>query len=106
MKDDILTELIGKTDLLTPEQQLRFAGILVEKVRTSSLSEAESRRKWSDLRGMLTCPGCGEDAQEYISRSRKVSDWSLWSRIRQTHKQPFETIRDGVSEDVDALISR
>lgn len=30
-----------------------------------------ARRKWSEIRGGLPCPACGEDAQKWVSRSRR-----------------------------------
>jgi len=74
MREEILTELIEKTSLLTAEEQLRLIVALAEKVRGSTVHEPKSRWKWSDLPGMLTYPACGEDAQTYISRSRHESD--------------------------------
>ncbi|MGB6064351.1 MAG: hypothetical protein WBG50_06060 [Desulfomonilaceae bacterium] len=74
MRDDILTELIEKTRLLTPEEQLRLIVDLAEEVRMTAIRGAKPRRKWSDLRGLLSYPACGEDAQVCISRSRQESD--------------------------------
>jgi hypothetical protein len=73
IREDILAELIEKTDLLTPEEKLRLIVDLAEKVRMAAISESKSRRKWSDLTGMLAYPACGEDAQIHISRSRQES---------------------------------
>ena len=74
MREEILTELIEKTSLLTPEEQLRLIVAVAEKLRASAVREPKSHRKWSDLPGMLPYPVCGEDAQAYISRSRHESE--------------------------------
>jgi hypothetical protein len=74
MREEILTELIEKTSLLTPEEQLRLIVALAEKVRATAMRESKSRWKWSDLPGMLPYPACGVDAQTFISRSRRESD--------------------------------
>jgi hypothetical protein len=74
MRDEILTEIIEKTSLLTPEEQLRLIAALAEKLRSTGVGERSSRWKWSDLPGMLPYPACGEDAQAYISHSRRESD--------------------------------
>jgi hypothetical protein len=34
----------------------------------------KSTRKWSDIKGMATTPLMGEDAQEWVSRSRREGD--------------------------------
>ena len=74
MNEEILTELIRKTSRLTSEEQLRLIVALAEKVRASTIREPKSRWKWLDLPGMLPYPACGEDAQTYISHSRRGSD--------------------------------
>jgi hypothetical protein len=74
MRDDILSELIEKTDLLTPEEQLRLIADLAQKVRMASIHGSKPRRKWSDLAGMLSHPACEEDAQIHITRTRRESD--------------------------------
>lgn len=74
MSNDMLREIIEKVDLLTTEEQLRLITALAEKARVSTVVGAEPRRKWSDLIGMLSYPACGEDAQAYISRSRREAD--------------------------------
>jgi len=74
MRNNILEEMIEKADLLTTEEQLRLISALAEKARTSTVVKSESPRNWSDLQGMLSYPACGEDAQSYISRSRRESD--------------------------------
>ncbi len=76
MTDTILNELIEKSDLLTPQEQLHLIAALAEKVRSAAALGPKPRRKWSDLSGILPYPACGEDAQEYISRSRRESDVS------------------------------
>ncbi len=74
MGDDIFSELIEKTDLLTPEEQLRLIVELAEKAQMTAIHVSGPRRKWSDLAGMLSYPACGEDAQMHISGSRRESD--------------------------------
>ena len=74
MREDILSELIEKTDLLTPEEQLRLIVDLAEKVRVTTIHASKPCRKWSDLAGMLSYPACGADAQVHISSSRRESD--------------------------------
>lgn len=74
MSDRVLRELIEKIDLLTADEQLRLIAELAEKARVSAVGGSVQKRKWSDLIGMLSYPACGEDAQVYISRSRREAD--------------------------------
>lgn len=74
MSSEILRDIIEKVDRLTTEEQLRLIMALAEKARVSTVVESEPRRRWSDLIGMLSYPACGEDAQDYISRSRREDD--------------------------------
>ncbi len=73
MTTTALTELIEKADALTPEEQLRLANHLVGRV-LQHMPEAKPRRKWEDLIGLLPYPALGEDAQAYISRTRREGD--------------------------------
>jgi hypothetical protein len=36
--------------------------------------QPKKRLKWSDLAGRASYPMCGEDAQQWVSRSRRESD--------------------------------
>lgn len=74
MRNEILEEIIEKVDLLTVEEQLSLIAALAEKARASAVVRSDSGRTWSDLKGMLPYPACGEDAQAYIARSRRESD--------------------------------
>jgi len=74
MSNEILKEIIEKVELLSTEEQLRLMTALAEKARVSAAARPGPRRKWSDLIGMLSYPACGEDAQTYISRSRREAD--------------------------------
>lgn len=73
MKSEILEEIIEKVDLLTTEEQLSLIDVITRKTR-SSVRLSGGPRTWLDLKGMLSYPACGEDAQSYISRSRQESD--------------------------------
>jgi len=74
MSNEIIREIIEKADLLSTEEQLSLITELAQKARVSAAARPGSRRKWSDLIGMLSYPACEEDAQTYISRSRREAD--------------------------------
>ncbi len=74
MKNETLEEIIEKVGLLTTEEQLSLIATLAEKARAAAIGKSESPLNWTDLKGMLPYPAFGEDAQAYISRSRRESD--------------------------------
>jgi hypothetical protein len=74
MSIEILHEIIEKVDLLTNEERIGLLAELAKKVRTDAVRGTEAPLKWSDLKGMLAHPACGEDAQAYISRSRREAE--------------------------------
>ena len=56
---------------LTPAERLMVATRLIEGVRHEIPAKVGKPLKWRDLRGMLPYPAYGEDAQAYISRTRR-----------------------------------
>ena len=68
-----LDSLLKQIDLLTADDQLRLVSYAAEKARRK-MSLARTRRKWKDVCGMLPYPVLGEDAQAYISRTRREGD--------------------------------
>ena len=68
-----LDSLLKQIDLLTADDQLRLVSYVAEKARRK-MPLAKTRRKWKDVCGMLPYPALGEDAQAYISRTRRESD--------------------------------
>jgi len=68
-----LQKILGEIEQLTPEEQLTVMGHLVEHVK-KHVTQSSPRRKWSDLKGMAPYPLLGEDAQEWVSRTRREGD--------------------------------
>ncbi|MBU7585329.1 MAG: hypothetical protein KAF91_20975 [Nostoc sp. TH1S01] len=68
-----LEKILSEIEQLTPEEQLTVMGHLVERVK-KHVTQAQAKRKWSDLKGMVSYPLFGEDAQEWVSRSRREGD--------------------------------
>lgn len=83
MSVHVLDDIIERTALLTPEEQLKLAAYLVEKVRSAYLPQ-KPRRKWSEICGAAPSPLAGEDAQAWVSRTRREADQKRerqWSRM-------------------------
>lgn len=65
MAEKDLEKLIQQADLLTPEDRRELIEHLLNR------SESVSRRKWAEIAGTAPYPMAGEDAQEWVSRTRK-----------------------------------
>jgi hypothetical protein len=73
-----IDEILKRAGKLTPSERLLLASRLIQGVR-SDLPSRKSRRKWRDVAGLLPYPALGEDAQQYISRTRRADgDHRTW----------------------------
>ena len=70
MATSALDELLRKADQLTPDEQLWLIAQLAEKVRAARPG-AKSRRKWREIAGTAPYPLAGEDAQDWVTRTRR-----------------------------------
>jgi negative regulator of sigma E activity len=69
----VYDEVVKQVDTLRVEEQLRLAAHILERVR-QAVAQEETRHKWTDIRGLATYPMLGEDAQAWVSRTRRESD--------------------------------
>lgn len=70
MSTRTLDNLMQQANSLTVAEQLLPASYLVDRARTAYLQSAE-RRKWGEIRGRAQLLPAGEDAQEWVSRTRR-----------------------------------
>jgi len=70
MASQLLKNLMKKTKSLNSKEKRDF---IIYLARTAH-QEQKPARKWSDIRGALSYPAFGEDAQEWISRTRHEGD--------------------------------
>jgi hypothetical protein len=68
-----MDQLLQRAARLTPSERLLLASRLIQSVR-NEMPSRKSKRKWKDAAGLLQYPALGEDAQAYISRSRRADD--------------------------------
>lgn len=68
-----LDKLIKQADKLAPEEQLRLIAHLAQKAR-QAYRGAKPRPQWSEIAGAAPYPMVGEDAQQWVSRTRSESD--------------------------------
>jgi hypothetical protein len=66
-------ELIRQVDTLDVEQQLRLATYLLERAR-QEVAQKKTNYRWSDICGRYPYPMLGEDAQAWVTRTRRESD--------------------------------
>ncbi len=74
MDVNVLKELKEKAKGLTPEENLDLIAHLVNRVRTAAGTALADRRKWSEICGKAPYPLTDEDAQTWVTKSRKESD--------------------------------
>jgi len=73
MQVTTIERIIAETETLLPEEQLRLAAHLIEQAR-KSYGENASRHQWREIAGIAPNLTKGQDAQEWVSNSRRESD--------------------------------
>jgi hypothetical protein len=68
-----LVEIIKRAESLSPGEQMDLVAYLVEKARQAH-HVAAPRRLWRELFGVAPYPLLGEDAQAWVSRTRREGD--------------------------------
>jgi hypothetical protein len=62
-----LVDVIDLTAKLSPEDRVR----LLQHLQASQVEVEPNRPSWFDIQGAVPYPMCGEDAQAWVSRSRR-----------------------------------
>ena len=65
--------ILREAEQLPPDEQLRLIERLAARLRTRP-EPGKKRPRWEDLAGTAPYPLCGEDAQEWVSRTRQEAD--------------------------------
>ncbi len=68
-----LTELMIRAEKLTPDERVTLMMYLLEGLRRTS-QNTKPRPRWSDIQGSAPYPMVGEDAQEWVTRTRREGD--------------------------------
>jgi hypothetical protein len=71
MSQELLNELISKSESLNIEEKLQLMGYLSSHFKTDNHSTSKPQRKWCEIQGKVTYPLVGEDAQKWVSRNRQ-----------------------------------
>lgn len=69
----LLDQLLQQVEQLTPEERLELIRQIAQGLKTSDRT-LKAKPRWSDLKGMAPYPMMGEDAQEWVSRTRREGD--------------------------------
>ena len=66
--------ILREAEQLPPREQLELIERLIARLRMRPELDDEEAPRLEDLAGTAPYPLCGEDAQEYISRTRGEAD--------------------------------
>jgi hypothetical protein len=77
-----LGEILKQAESLPADEQLELAMRLIERARRSPELAAPAR-KWMDVAGVAPHPLAGEDAQDWVSRTRQEGDDERGRRWRR-----------------------
>jgi len=69
----LVKEILRQAEPLSADEQLKLAALLIEQARKKA-SMPIVRRKWLDVAGAAPYPMTGEDAQDWVTRTRQEGD--------------------------------
>jgi hypothetical protein len=81
MRSEHLEKIMKEVDNLTIEEIGHLIARLQMRMKT-----AAPRRKWAEIAGKAPYPLTGEDAQEWVSRTRREADAQRQSCLETTHE--------------------
>lgn len=71
MSQELLNELISKSEGLNPEEKLQLMRYLSSHLKKDENLTPKPRHKWREIQGKVTYPLVVEDAQEWVNKSRQ-----------------------------------
>ena len=86
MSQELLNELMSKSEKLNIEEKLKLMRYLSNNLQINDNSTPKPRRKWRDIQGKATYPLVGEDAQEWVSRTRQEATENREQIIRNNYE--------------------
>jgi hypothetical protein len=78
-----IDNLLKQAARLTPAERLLVACRLLEGVQNELTAKPSKALQWRDLSGMLPYPAYGEDAQAYITRTRRADTENRESKLKR-----------------------
>jgi len=74
MSSTIYNRILEESQSLSPEEMDQLIQELEDRKRLLDHPPQDRQRAWKDVRGKAPYPLCGEDAQDWVSRTRRESD--------------------------------
>ncbi len=69
----LLQDLLQQAEQLSYEERLELIRGVAQGLKKSDVG-VRAKPRWSDLKGMAPYPMMGEDAQEWVTRTRREGD--------------------------------
>lgn len=69
-----LQEAISQVEALSPDEQYELVATIVENLRTKARNGSKKSYSWKAAKGIVAYPLAGEDAQEWVTRTRAEGD--------------------------------
>lgn len=66
----LLAQVLREIEQLNPEEQLQVISHAAKLIKHQTATRRKSQRKWLDIAGNAPYPLVGEDAQEWVTRTR------------------------------------
>ena len=74
MSSTVYNRILEESQSLSAEEMEQLIQELQDRRRLLDQTPQNRQRAWKDLRGKAPYPLCGEDAQDWVSRTRRESD--------------------------------
>lgn len=67
----LLHQVLQEIDQLSLEEQFEVLNYTAEQLKQRTVTSNKRKRKWLDIAGTAPYPLVGEDAQEWVTRTRR-----------------------------------
>jgi len=75
MSDQITLAAVAElANQLPPAEQRQLAESILQRLTSGAETVPSRRRHWREIRGSVSYPLCGEDAQTWVAQSRRESE--------------------------------
>ena len=85
MSDQVtLTAVTELATQLPPAEQKQLAESILQRLNSGVDVPQSSRRAWREIRGSVSFPLCGEDAQTWVTQGRRESEEQRERRFKES----------------------
>ncbi|MCT7986379.1 hypothetical protein NG796_24210 [Laspinema sp. A4] len=82
----LLEKVLQDIEQLTAEEQVEVLNHTTEQLKRRTQTQGKPQKKWLDLAGTAPYPLVGEDAQEWVTRTRQESQEHRDRLLRIDHE--------------------